>query len=37
LAGSDIRATVAVLEAAARKIDFDILLAGADSSDGRDL
>jgi electron transfer flavoprotein beta subunit len=35
LAGSDIRATVAVLEAAVRRIDFDLLFAGADSSDGQ--
>lgn len=35
LAGSDIRATVAVLEAAVRKIDFDLLFSGVDSSDGR--
>ena len=35
LAGSDIRATVSVLEAAARRIDFDLLFSGADTSDGR--
>ena len=35
LAGSDIRATVRVLEAAVRKIDFDLLFSGVDSSDGQ--
>jgi len=35
LAGSDIRSTVAVLHAAVRRVDFDLLLAGADSSDGQ--
>lgn len=35
LVGSDIRATVRVLEAAIRKIDFDLLFSGVDSSDGR--
>ena len=35
LAGSDIRATVRVLQAALEKIEFDILFSGADSSDGR--
>jgi len=35
LAGSDIRSTVAVLHAAVRRVDFDLLLTGADSSDGQ--
>jgi len=35
LSGSDIRATVRVLEAALRRIDFDLLFSGVDSSDGR--
>lgn len=35
MAGSDIRATLAVLEAAVRKIDFDLLFSGVDSSEGR--
>ncbi|MFV2063063.1 MAG: electron transfer flavoprotein subunit beta [Chloroflexota bacterium] len=35
LAGSDIRATVAVLAAACRKIEFDLVFSGADSSDGQ--
>jgi electron transfer flavoprotein beta subunit len=35
LKGSDIRATLAVLEAAARKLEFDVLLVGADTSDGQ--
>jgi electron transfer flavoprotein beta subunit len=35
LAGSDIRSTVTVLAAAARKIDFDLLFSGADTSDGQ--
>jgi electron transfer flavoprotein beta subunit len=34
LAGSDMRATVDVLEAALRKIEFDLVFAGADTSDG---
>lgn len=34
LAGSDLRATLTVLEAAVRKLDFDLLFSGADSSDG---
>ena len=33
--GSDARATVAILAAAARKIEFDLLFVGADTSDGR--
>ena len=35
LAGSDIRVTIAVLEAAVRKIDPDLVFSGADSSDGQ--
>jgi len=35
LGGSDIRATVAVLAGACRKIEFDLLFSGADSSDGQ--
>jgi electron transfer flavoprotein beta subunit len=35
LAGSDIRATLTVLEAAVRKLEYDLLLTGADSSDGQ--
>jgi electron transfer flavoprotein beta subunit len=35
LVGSDIRATVDVLAAAAAKVEFDLLFAGADTSDGR--
>ena len=35
LKGSDIRATLAVLEAAARKLEFDVLMVGADTSDGQ--
>jgi electron transfer flavoprotein beta subunit len=35
IAGSDIRATLAILEAALRRIPFDLVLCGADSSDGR--
>jgi electron transfer flavoprotein beta subunit len=34
LGGSDIRATVEVLVAALRKLEFDLLFAGADTSDG---
>ena len=34
LRGSDIRATVDVLEAALRKMEYDLLFAGADTSDG---
>jgi electron transfer flavoprotein beta subunit len=33
--GSDLRATLAVLEAAVRKLDYDLLLVGADTSDGQ--
>ncbi|CAN5625737.1 electron transfer flavoprotein subunit beta/FixA family protein [soil metagenome] len=35
LAGSDIRATITVLEAAVRRVAFDLLLCGADTSDGQ--
>jgi electron transfer flavoprotein beta subunit len=35
LRGSDLRATLAVLEAALRKLDYDLLLVGADTSDGQ--
>ena len=35
LKGSDIRATLTVLEAALRKLDYDLVLAGADTSDGQ--
>jgi electron transfer flavoprotein beta subunit len=35
LAGSDIRTTVLVLAAALRKIEFDLVFSGVDSSDGR--
>jgi electron transfer flavoprotein beta subunit len=35
LAGSDIRATVTVLEAAVRRAGFDLLFCGADTSDGQ--
>jgi electron transfer flavoprotein beta subunit len=35
LKGSDVRATLAVLEAALRKLDYDLLLVGADTSDGQ--
>ena len=34
LAGSDVRATVDVLAAALRKLTFDLVFAGADTSDG---
>lgn len=33
--GSDLRATLTVLEAAIRKLDYDLLLVGADTSDGQ--
>jgi electron transfer flavoprotein beta subunit len=33
--GSDLRATLAVLEAAVRKLEYDLLLVGADTSDGQ--
>ena len=33
--GSDIRATVNVLEAALKKLEYDLVLAGADTSDGQ--
>ena len=33
--GSDARATIEILAAAARKIEFDLLFAGADTSDGQ--
>jgi len=33
--GSDIRATVAILSAAVGKLEYDLLLAGADTSDGQ--
>jgi electron transfer flavoprotein beta subunit len=33
--GSDLRATLTVLEAAVRKLDYDLLLVGADTSDGQ--
>jgi electron transfer flavoprotein beta subunit len=35
IAGSDIRATVSVLAAALKKLEFDLVLAGADTSDGQ--
>jgi electron transfer flavoprotein beta subunit len=35
IAGSDIRATIAILEAALRKLTFDLVFAGADTSDGQ--
>jgi electron transfer flavoprotein beta subunit len=35
LAGSDIRGTLAVLSAAVRRIEFDLLFCGADTSDGQ--
>ena len=33
--GSDIRATVAILEAGLRKLEYDLVFAGADTSDGQ--
>lgn len=33
--GSDLRSTLAVLDAAVRKLDYDLLLVGADTSDGQ--
>ncbi|HUG47217.1 MAG TPA: electron transfer flavoprotein subunit beta/FixA family protein [Candidatus Limnocylindria bacterium] len=33
--GSDMRATVAILEAALRRLEYDLVLAGADTSDGQ--
>jgi len=33
--GSDVRATLAVLEAAVRKLEYELLLVGADTSDGQ--
>jgi electron transfer flavoprotein beta subunit len=35
IAGSDIRATVSVLAAALKKLEYDLVLAGADTSDGQ--
>jgi electron transfer flavoprotein beta subunit len=35
IAGSDIRATVTVLAAALKKLEYDLVLAGADTSDGQ--
>ncbi len=35
IVGSDIRATVAILEGAIRKLTFDLLFVGADTSDGQ--
>jgi electron transfer flavoprotein beta subunit len=35
LKGSDIRATLSVLEAALRKLEYDLVFAGADTSDGQ--
>ena len=35
IAGSDLRATLAILEAACRKVSYDLLFAGADTSDGQ--
>jgi electron transfer flavoprotein beta subunit len=35
IAGSDLRGTLAVLEAATRAIEYDLLFAGADTSDGQ--
>lgn len=35
VAGSDIRATIVILEAVVRRIPFDLLLCGADTSDGQ--